>query len=920
MTRQPLPLLLALGCCTPISAFALGMGQIQVHSALNQILEADIPLLVANQGELNGLTARLAPASVFAQRGIERLALLSDLMFNIQTGSDGRSVIQVTSKQPVREPLLNFLVQLNGRGQQQIREFAVLLDMPVAVTRQRPALPGSRGQPRAEEPTGGTAAPTITHRGTATYGPVPSGETLWNVAARLRPDASISVPRMMDALLRVNPRAFWKPNVHGLRAGATLRIPSAQEVDPVRFSEQRSQQLASQPPPAVAVATAAPRVPAAAPPAATPAAPRQPRLRLLLPETEGPPAAPSRPPAATGPALAGPFQIKLKNNRPELQLAGLDEARNRLSSLTAPPTGPTEPAPAAPSSPPAPPASPLAVPPPTTVPAPPPVATVAEPPPTRVPPAAQQPPVRLPFQEAAPPGMGGPAPSATLPAPAAGTLPLPVLPPPDSTPSLPSQPPPKPEPLAAVPPPSRLPVAPPATAPVTTTPPAVPAAETGGWLGDIRLWLLGLIAVLIGLLSVVWLRWRGRSEATGAAEPLAIDTALPAEALSEETALMTSRPKRVREGVRPRPSRAVPSPLERADLLIAVGNFEEAEKVVRQARDEQPENAALSAKLLDIHFATRNADAFAKDAEKLSNLLKDETNSLWVKAAQQGRELCPGHELFSGVSRRPLDADLIPTRTVVTSRSPTDSVPAAAKEPISKLPFGGLELELAERTGPVKSTPPTPPPPPVEEKEVTLDTFARLNWQLSDAEPPTVASKPVEGEPLSPLPAENTLARLDSQLPDMEPPTLASTPPVKKAAGLAPRQEEPPLDKGFQFDGVAPPAGKVEPPASLAGADRPSRPAFGKGGAGQRDDELAELFKQFDITPKESGSVSPPVGTRASVSADYVETKLDLALAYLDMDDAVGARSLLEEVLREGNEQQKRRAAEITTKLGGRAG
>lgn len=922
MTRQPLPLLLALGCCTPISAFALGMGQIQVQSALNQILEAEIPLLVANPGELNGLTARLAPAQVFAQRGIERLALLSDLMFDIQTGSDGRSVIRVTSKRPIREPLLNFLVQLNGRSQQQIREFAVLLDMPVAVTRQRPAMAGLRGQLSAAESVGGGDTPTITHHGTATYGPVRSGETLWNLAARVRPDTSISVPRMMEALLQANPRAFWKPNVHGLKAGVTLRIPSAQEVDPVRFSEQRSRQLASQLPPTVAAATTAPRAPAAAPPAATPATSRQPRLRLLPPETAGPPAAPSRSPAATEPTLAGPFQIKLKNNRPELQLAGLDEARNRLSSLTTSATGPTEPTAAVPPSPPEPPPSPLAVPPPTTVPASPPVATVTEPPPTTIPsateqpsvaeqpPAAEQTPVRLPFQEATPPGMG-PAPAAILPAPVASTPPPSVLPP-DSKPSLPSPPPPKPESLAAVSPPSQLPVAPLATPPVLTP---SPATETGGWLSDIRLWLLGLIVALIGLLAVVWLRWRGQPEA-GAAEPLAIDKALPVAALSEETALLSARPKRVRESVRPRSPRPVPSPLERADLLIAVGNFQEAEKVVRQACAEQPENPALSAKLLDIHFATHNADAFAKEAEKLSGLLKDKTNSLWVKATQQGRELCPRHELFSGVPKQPLDTDLMPTRTVVTTRLPSDSVPPPAKEPISQPPFDGLEWELAEHTGPVKSAPPTASPP-LEEKQLTLDTFARLNWQLSDAEPPTVASKPVEDEPSSPLLAENTLAKLDWQLPDMEPPTLASNSTIERAGNLGPRQQEPEPDKGFQFNGVVPLADEVESAASLAGTDRPNRPAFNKPVTVKRDDELTELFKQFDITPEELGSVSsPPADTHAPISADYVETKLDLALAYVDMDDAVGARSLLEEVSREGNEQQKRRAVEIAAKLG----
>lgn len=51
-------------------------------------------------------------------------------------------------------------------------------------------------------------------------------------------------------------------------------------------------------------------------------------------------------------------------------------------------------------------------------------------------------------------------------------------------------------------------------------------------------------------------------------------------------------------------------------------------------------------------------------------------------------------------------------------------------------------------------------------------------------------------------------------------------------------------------------------------------------------------------------------------AADYVETKLDLASAYLEMGDQVGARSLLDEVLREGDANQKERARAFLKKLG----
>jgi FimV-like protein len=57
-------------------------------------------------------------------------------------------------------------------------------------------------------------------------------------------------------------------------------------------------------------------------------------------------------------------------------------------------------------------------------------------------------------------------------------------------------------------------------------------------------------------------------------------------------------------------------------------------------------------------------------------------------------------------------------------------------------------------------------------------------------------------------------------------------------------------------------------------------------------------------------------GVRVLMGEDYTETKLDLAMAYLEMGDPVGARSLLEEVLQEGNEDQQQRARGYLEKIG----
>ena len=49
---------------------------------------------------------------------------------------------------------------------------------------------------------------------------------------------------------------------------------------------------------------------------------------------------------------------------------------------------------------------------------------------------------------------------------------------------------------------------------------------------------------------------------------------------------------------------------------------------------------------------------------------------------------------------------------------------------------------------------------------------------------------------------------------------------------------------------------------------------------------------------------------------DEVQTKLDLAQAYLDIDDLESARGLVDEVLAEGNAEQRRIAGNLLSRIG----
>ena len=136
----------------PALAPALGLGDITLHSGLNQPLSADIALVdVGGLGE-GELSVSLATADEFSRAGVERVLFLNTLKFTpILRGN--RSVIRVTSSKMVKEPYLDFVVQLNQPNGRLLREFTVLIDPPDAE-----AVDPVADEPVAEPPSSGFPA------------------------------------------------------------------------------------------------------------------------------------------------------------------------------------------------------------------------------------------------------------------------------------------------------------------------------------------------------------------------------------------------------------------------------------------------------------------------------------------------------------------------------------------------------------------------------------------------------------------------------------------------------------------------------------------------------------------------------------------------------------------------------------------
>lgn len=336
---MPLAIALTLGTS---AAQAMGLGGITVKSELNEPLRAEIPVFVAGPDEAKSLQANLAAAEEFARVGLSIGAMSVPINFEIVRNARGEPVIEVTSEQPVREPFLSFILEVNWANGKLLREYSILLDPPVSA----PAVVGSMAaverlpeqestaaeplepiaeaeplpavEPVAEPPAEtmaeplaeATAEPTtepvaaepgpdyLNHQptepaaepvaeatepapmasepepvavapsepeavvepemptepeaseppmsstlATSEYGPVASGETLWEIATTTRPNEAVTLNQMMLALLRANPQAFYQDNVNTLKRGAILRIPGPDEIEATRAAQASAEVL-----------------------------------------------------------------------------------------------------------------------------------------------------------------------------------------------------------------------------------------------------------------------------------------------------------------------------------------------------------------------------------------------------------------------------------------------------------------------------------------------------------------------------------------------------------------------------------------------------------------------------------------------------------------------------------------------------
>jgi pilus assembly protein FimV len=375
-------------------------------------------------------------------------------------------------------------------------------------------------------------------------------------------------------------------------------------------------------------------------------------------------------------------------------------------------------------------------------------------------------------------------------------------------------------------------------------------------------------------------------------------------------------------------------PVSEADVYIAYGRYQQAEEMLKQAMSKDPDRLALKHKLLEVHYATKNAGAFAILAQEMVDAGQDAADeAAWARAKDMGRELAPDNPLFAFGEG---DAD-VSLDEEVPGASAMAAVATAAAGTIDSDTLALDDLELSELTAEfdderspaedleapseVSITLDLDAPSGFEEtnepelpETIQLDEIEALGIEMPKAEPEGVAAD-----------MEDTISDsldLDSMMAEAEAAVDAGDSTLSLDSEFSADELQAQLDELSDLSILdsdleeAPASGAVEPPAGLGLVEEDS---------GSRSeglvDEPVNLDTAFDVVDGEDdsadvleiGEVTAPDET---IDEDEVATKLDLARAYVEMGDEDGARAILEEVAAEGSQAQRGDAETLLSQLG----
>lgn len=948
---------------SPLTADAAGLGRLTVTSALGQPLRAEIELVSVNKDELGSVAARLASADAFKEARLERGVALLDIKFSVEEKKDGTSVIKLASTQPVNEPFLDMLVELNWAAGRLLREYTVLLDPPGFTAPQafHPVATPVVKSASAPIPPSGFVAPTPTENvkgeaevpakaarsakkplessqgvvATGSYGPVKKGETLTAIATQLKPEG-YNLEQMLVALYQSNTQAFSGKNMHRLKTGQILRIPDEKELASVGRTDA-SRELkahtadwkAYRQKLAAAVAEA---------PAPTDEAPKQVakgKITTAVEDKAAPPPAPSKDvlKVTKGEVASGKeiqtLQSKVQSLQEETTARekSLKEANDRIALLEK---------------------------------------NIKE----------MQQLVELKNKNLAELQKQAEVKKQPEPAPAPAEKP--------------AQAPVKPvEPVAApveeIKPEPEKAAAKPQAEPAKPKPVAEPLAEPGlleSLIGN-PVYLAGAAGglVLLGGGALVAINRRRRKSLSSFEDSILTGGDLKANTVFGETAggvVDTGDTSFLTDfsqaGLGTIDTNDV-DPIAEAEVYMAYGRDAQAEEILKEAMAKDSGRHEIHLKLLEIYAARKNLIAFETLAGELYAAIGGQASSLWDKAAEMGRVLDPNNPLYA--AHEGSAAKAVPEGAVASAAMAGMQEGVDLNEPTQGLMEADVVAEAAEDMSPdldfdmdedvaeveeVSSSDefdeggmeaPAAAEDQVEDEndalEFNLDTFAEepaptvasaqpdsesqddqtLEFDLGDLIPPQPVSDVAEEEVpameaeagevegdlddlLAPSETEEISVAAEEtpdfsfELPESEPVSEAETSVMSGAEeesidiGSAPLpEEETHLDFNFDLE--------AESPVEVEEQTSSSMPELDLSGISLDLEEPAAIA---DVSAAAVSDAAVDEGGGAEVA-----TKLDLARAYVEMGDKDGAKEILEEVLKEGDSQQQADANQLLASL-----
>ncbi|MCP4996977.1 MAG: FimV family protein [Gammaproteobacteria bacterium] len=888
--KLSLAVALALGVA-PFGASALGLGEIKLKSALDQYFNADIELLSVDADTLPDVKITLASDEAFERAGVERGYLLTKLKFSTVVGPDGATAIHVSSGDPIREPFLNFLIEVNWPKGRLVREYTVLLDPPVTLARKpaqviAPAMQPSTAaaepqrapaptQPTyshtyAQDPFSSPSEPTYSEGAVADeYGPTRKNDTLWGIAGKVKQQGA-SHQQMMMALFQANPDAFMRNNINNLKTGQILRVPDREEVMAMThaearaaFSEQVQVWRADRKPAAGGVA--ADEGTAVAADDAVPDA--ELKIASARPEGEG---------DAGSSEGAGSSEVieELKADLAashEAQVSAEqegEEMRSRVSDLESQ-LGDLQR-----------------------------LMELKDDQLAQLQAAANQP--EVPMEEEVVAEEVVVEETVAEPIPEAETEVKPeIIVAPATMP--------EPEPVAA---PEPVPVA--KVEPAKSEPVSKPKKKEN-LLDSLMKDPVGTLAkdpTMMGiaagggviLLALLWiLISRRRSNSAQFQESILVSSLDEADSEQltqehQETASTTTEETSFLSDFSPSDIDALQDetgevdPVAEADVYIAYGRYQQAEELIRQAIEKNPDRLELHAKLFEVLYAVKNADAYIQLAEEAtSEGLPERDQAAWSKVVAMGAELAADHPLFAGAG----------TETTEVGEFDETEIDLTSDD------LSSDDLDLDELTGLDFDDLDEPEEGQDEQDD---DTGLDFDLNLDASEDEATAESDVDGDLLD-LSALDTVSDEAEESDD-----ILSLDDVDSDFAIEDTLESVELDdldissqnvdESEQESGVV----DLSDMETLEESDSEISLDLGESEAAADEDDLLSLDDMED-------SEEVAIEGEGLGDDDEVGTKLDLARAYVDMGDGEGARSILEEVMNEGNDGQKSEAQALLDQL-----